>query len=169
MPFLKNLQGTTVRLFPVLVNFVTAAAYHFCLNLPAAFSQPQNGYIVKPCTLLPAWSGALGSRQNCHSRQSTALWRYLCYEIFLSSVTIASVPLVGYVCTQTKGVKRRLPKSTWHPKRAGHNGLAKQVDIFHWVQEKLGFPVGKIYCHVEKMFWFLSHTLMNDHPYMTFT
>ena len=25
---------------PGLVNFITAIAYHFCLNLPAAFAQP---------------------------------------------------------------------------------------------------------------------------------
>ena len=29
--------------------FVPAVAYHICLNLPAAFSQPGNGLIVKPC------------------------------------------------------------------------------------------------------------------------
>ena len=31
------------------MNFVPAVAYHFCLNLPAAFSQPRNGLIAKPC------------------------------------------------------------------------------------------------------------------------
>ena len=38
-----------MRPFPGLVNFVPALAYHLCLNLPAAFSQPGNGLIVKPC------------------------------------------------------------------------------------------------------------------------
>ena len=37
--------GYTMNLyeaFPGLVNFVPAVAYHFCLNLQAAFSQPGN-------------------------------------------------------------------------------------------------------------------------------
>ena len=42
-----HLQGITIRQFPSLVNFVAAVAYHFCLNLPATFSQPENGLIVK--------------------------------------------------------------------------------------------------------------------------
>ena len=32
------LQGSTNRRAPGLVNFVPALAYHFCLNLPAAFT-----------------------------------------------------------------------------------------------------------------------------------
>ena len=40
----------SIRPFPGMVNFVPAVAYLFCLNLPAAFSQPGNGIIVKPCT-----------------------------------------------------------------------------------------------------------------------
>ena len=39
----------TLGPFPGLVNFVPAVAYHFCLNLPAAFSQPGNGLIAQPC------------------------------------------------------------------------------------------------------------------------
>ena len=31
------------------MNFVPGVAYHFCLNLSAAFSQPGNGLIVEPC------------------------------------------------------------------------------------------------------------------------
>ena len=37
--------------FPGLVNYVPAVAYHFCLNLLVAFSQPGNGLIVEPCTV----------------------------------------------------------------------------------------------------------------------
>ena len=33
----RYIQGLTIRPFPGLVNFVHAIAYHFCLNLPAAF------------------------------------------------------------------------------------------------------------------------------------
>ena len=45
-----RLQGSTKRPFPGVVNFVPAVAYHFCLNLPAAFSQPGNSLILEPCT-----------------------------------------------------------------------------------------------------------------------
>ena len=37
--YLKKLQGSAKRRFPGLVNSVTAVAYHFCLDLPAAFTQ----------------------------------------------------------------------------------------------------------------------------------
>ena len=33
-----------------MVNFVPALAYHFCLNLPAAFTQPGARLLVEPCT-----------------------------------------------------------------------------------------------------------------------
>ena len=42
------LEGSAERPFPGLANSVPAVAYHFCLNLPAAFSQPGNDLIVKP-------------------------------------------------------------------------------------------------------------------------
>ena len=44
-----NLQGSTMRPFPGLVNFVPAVFYHFCFNLPGAFSQPGNGLLEVPC------------------------------------------------------------------------------------------------------------------------
>ena len=37
-------------MFPGLVKFVPAVAYHFSLNLPEAFSQPGNGLLEVPCT-----------------------------------------------------------------------------------------------------------------------
>ena len=37
-------QGSTNRRAPGLVNFVPALAYLFCLNLPAAFTQPGAAY-----------------------------------------------------------------------------------------------------------------------------
>ena len=33
----------------VLVNFVTAVAYHFCLNLPRTYSQPGKHSFGDPC------------------------------------------------------------------------------------------------------------------------
>ena len=42
----KTLQGSAKRRAPGLVNFVTA--YHFCLNLPAAFTQPGNHLLAEP-------------------------------------------------------------------------------------------------------------------------
>ena len=50
--FMKYVHGfQIVMAFPGLVNYVPAVAYHFCLNLLVAFSQPGNGLIVKPCSL----------------------------------------------------------------------------------------------------------------------
>ena len=45
-------QGSTNRRAPGLVNFVLALAYHFCLNLPATFTQPGAHLLVEPCTYL---------------------------------------------------------------------------------------------------------------------
>ena len=60
--------------FPGLQNFVTALAYHFCLNLPAAFSQPGNGLIEIPCTGSSVWSATWtpgGRRTKCSRRSGT--------------------------------------------------------------------------------------------------
>ena len=46
----RLLQGSPKECFPGLVNFVTAVAYHFCLNLPRAFSQPGKHSFGDPCT-----------------------------------------------------------------------------------------------------------------------
>ena len=43
------IQGSPKECFPGLVNFVTAVAYHFCLNLPRAFSQPGKHSFGDPC------------------------------------------------------------------------------------------------------------------------
>ena len=43
-------QGSARRRCPGLVNFVTALAYHFCLALPAAFTQPGDHLLAEPCT-----------------------------------------------------------------------------------------------------------------------
>ena len=42
-------QGITKRLWPGLVNFVAALAYHFCLNLLVAFTKPDQSTLVVPC------------------------------------------------------------------------------------------------------------------------
>ena len=44
-----RIQGSSIRWAPGLVHFVPAVAYHFCLNLPAVFSQPGNSLIEIPC------------------------------------------------------------------------------------------------------------------------
>ena len=49
---LCNLQGWPKRWTPGLVNFITALAYHFCLDLPAAFTQPRDHLIAEPRTIL---------------------------------------------------------------------------------------------------------------------
>ena len=55
------LQGSTNRRAPGLVNFVPALAYHFCFNLPAAFTQPGARLLVEPCTL---WGISIPSKIN---------------------------------------------------------------------------------------------------------
>ena len=47
-----GLQGSAKERFQGLVNFVTAFAYHFCLNLPIASSQPGKHSYVDPCSLI---------------------------------------------------------------------------------------------------------------------
>ena len=44
------MQGLPKECFPSFVNFVTAVAYHFCLTLPRAFSQPGKHSFGNPCT-----------------------------------------------------------------------------------------------------------------------
>ena len=41
-----------LKTVPGLVNFVPAVAYHFCLALPAAFTQPGAQLLAEPCTEL---------------------------------------------------------------------------------------------------------------------
>ena len=47
--FLPNpVQGWAKRRLPGLVNVVTAVAYHLCLALPAAFTQPEDHLLAVP-------------------------------------------------------------------------------------------------------------------------
>ena len=55
----KKVQGSTIRRTPGLVNFVPALAYHFCLNLPATFTQPRARLLVEPCTARPSEFGSV--------------------------------------------------------------------------------------------------------------
>ena len=47
---LANLQGSAKRLRPGFENFGLAVAYHFCLSLSAAFTQPGRRLLADPCT-----------------------------------------------------------------------------------------------------------------------
>ena len=49
----QTVHGSTNRRATGFVNFVLALAYHFCLNLPAAFTQPEACLLVEPCTITP--------------------------------------------------------------------------------------------------------------------
>ena len=42
------LLGSAIRWSPGLVNFVTALAYHFCIALPAGFTQPLDYLLAEP-------------------------------------------------------------------------------------------------------------------------
>ena len=48
----RSVQGWPKRRSPGLVNFVNALAYHFCLALPAAFTQPGAHLLAEHCTIL---------------------------------------------------------------------------------------------------------------------
>ena len=54
-----SVQGTSKRLFPGLVNYVPADAYHCFLNLPAAFLQPGNSLILELCIDLAEENGSI--------------------------------------------------------------------------------------------------------------
>ena len=73
-----EIQGWTIRPSPGLVNFVPAVAYHFCLNLPAAFLQPGSRLIVEPCI-----SVLRGNRHGdrCLSCSTRGMWlkRPICF------------------------------------------------------------------------------------------
>ena len=45
----QTVHGSTNRRATGFVNFVLALAYHFRLNLPAAFTQPEALLLVEPC------------------------------------------------------------------------------------------------------------------------
>ena len=47
-----SLQGLAKRLSPVLVYFVPALAYHFCLAFPEAFAITGDHFFPRPVTLL---------------------------------------------------------------------------------------------------------------------
>ena len=45
-----DVQGPAKRRPPGLVNPITALAYHFCLALHAAFTQPEDHLLADSCT-----------------------------------------------------------------------------------------------------------------------
>ena len=47
-PQIHRCMGSA-KAIPGLVNFVVAVAYYFCLALPAAFTQPGDRLLAKPC------------------------------------------------------------------------------------------------------------------------
>ena len=46
---LEPVQGSAKRHAPCLVEFIPAVAYHFCLALPTAFTQPGAHLLAGPC------------------------------------------------------------------------------------------------------------------------
>ena len=65
------------------MNFVTALAYHFCLALPAAFTQPGNYLLAEPCpvhtvyTAHDAGGGGLGWRKLRLQPAADPIWEQL--------------------------------------------------------------------------------------------
>ena len=52
-------QGSSKRRSPGLMNFVPAVAYHPCLILPAAFTQPGDHLLAEPCSANIGFAPAL--------------------------------------------------------------------------------------------------------------
>ena len=62
-----RLQSLAKRLWPGLVNFVPALAYHFCLILPAGFTKPGRILLAEPCRLGGPKPGRLSNdEEKCH-------------------------------------------------------------------------------------------------------
>ena len=73
------IQGSTNRWALGLVNFVPALAYHFCLNMPAPFTQPGARLLVEPCTF-----SSLCTLASAIERKPSNAPRYLFNMTFLS-------------------------------------------------------------------------------------
>ena len=56
----EDIKSSAKRWSSGLMNFVPAVAYHFCLGLPAAFTQPGARLLQKPCTQKPHDGGSHG-------------------------------------------------------------------------------------------------------------
>ena len=50
-PIATSSYRARLRWSPCLVNFVPAVAYHICLAMPAAFTQPKNHLLAEPCAI----------------------------------------------------------------------------------------------------------------------
>ena len=73
----NSLQGISIRPFPGLVNYVPAVAHLFCLNLPAAFSQPRTKIFFGLC-MSPS---SARSHTRPHITQKVTL-RPLWYQLY---------------------------------------------------------------------------------------
>ena len=98
----RSLQGWTIRPFPGLVSLVPAVAYHFCLNLPAVFSQTGNGLVVKPCTR-PRIMQPRGNFFEDHSKPEE-LSNFLCQGILFPSI-FRSCTSPASRCMEGNGLK----------------------------------------------------------------
>ena len=75
MPLRRPIQGSAKRWSPGLVNFVTALAYHFCLALPAAFTQPGARLFADLCMNSDS-SPAAAVPVSSHLLQVTEEWKW---------------------------------------------------------------------------------------------
>ena len=67
--------GLEIILVSGLVKFVPAVAYHFCLNLPATFSQPRTSII-----------SVLNELYSCHNKRTTL---HILPSLFLIALLLA--------------------------------------------------------------------------------
>ena len=71
-------EGSAKRRYPGLVNFVTAVAHHFCLALPAAFTQPGDNLLAEVCMFgSEVISRTLGASHTKKKRREKSLLEYL--------------------------------------------------------------------------------------------
>ena len=88
------------------MNFVAAVVYHFCLALPAAFTQPGTRLLAEPCTLLLLWrtflcpisGGGVGK---------TPLPLIFCLSSLLKKASHAIQPLFKALCLQSEAGKQK--------------------------------------------------------------
>ena len=99
-----------------LVKFVLAVAYHFCLKLPALFSQPGNGLIVQPCTMsrkkaaagvlcfTPGMGKAFVFTPFAHPPSRFCVIKRVCPALQQRASTAVSMRLPGSLSLTHKGV-----------------------------------------------------------------
>ena len=80
------------------MNFVPVVAYHLCLNLPAAFSQPGNGNLAHPCREVLSADGVTAATDG-RGRGDLLTFNQACRRHCLTRLLamLSSIPLKSWV------------------------------------------------------------------------